>query len=78
MKHMKLICGRFSPFDAEDEVVVPEAVEGGDGLLRIALVVVVDEGEPLALTSDLVLGDEVNWKKCIKFDIFPHPFSSLF
>ena len=39
-------------------MIVPKPVEGGDGLLRVALVVVVDEGEALALAGDLVLGEE--------------------
>ena len=48
----------LSPLHVEDEVVVAEAVEGGDGLGRVLLLVVVDEGEALALAGDLVLGQE--------------------
>ena len=39
-------------------MIVPKPVEGGNGLLRVAFVVVVDEGEALALAGDLVLGEE--------------------
>ena len=48
----------LGPLHVEDEVVVAEAVEGGDGLGRVLLLVVVDEGEALALAGDLVLGQE--------------------
>jgi len=37
-------------------MVVAVAVEGGDGLSRVLLPVVVDECEALALAGDLVLG----------------------
>ena len=50
--------GGLGPLDVEDEVVVAEPVEGGDGLGGVLLPVVVDEGEALALPGHLVLGEE--------------------
>ena len=37
-------------------MIVAISVESGDGLCRVLLLVVVDEGESLALAGDLVLG----------------------
>ena len=39
-------------------MIVTESVEGGDGLGRVLLLVVVDECEALALAGLLVLGQE--------------------
>ena len=48
----------FGPFYVQNEVVVAKAVERGNGLGSVLLLVVVDEGEALALARDLVLGQE--------------------
>ena len=42
------LLGRLGPLHAQDQVVVSEAVESGDGLGCVLLPVVVHEGEALA------------------------------
>merc|ERR1712154_164611 len=49
---------RFGPLNAQDQVVIPIAIESSNGLCSVLLAVVVDKCKSFALTCHLVLCQE--------------------